>query len=114
MQATYELVLGYDMQVPAMDMAAYRTLTADMEALQQAVEMVEARSEDLTEAFGRELAAGPAYCCARCGHVQPQMSPMHLLMKHVLEAHMRKAVLAFMAAWTCPAGVCWRVWTKTI
>ncbi|KAL3154308.1 hypothetical protein ABBQ32_013793 [Trebouxia sp. C0010 RCD-2024] len=57
-QATYELVLGYDMQVPAMDMAAYRTLTADMEALQQAVEMVEARSEDLTEAFGRELAAG--------------------------------------------------------
>ncbi|KAL3139803.1 hypothetical protein ABBQ38_004104 [Trebouxia sp. C0009 RCD-2024] len=57
-QATYELVLGYGMQVPAMDMAAYRTLTADMEALQQAVEMVEARQEDQTEAFGRDLAAG--------------------------------------------------------
>ena len=63
-QATYELVLGYDMQVPAMDMAAYRTLTADMEALQQAVEMVEARQEDQTEAFGRELAAGLAYYLA--------------------------------------------------
>lgn len=61
MQATYELVLGYDMQVPDMEMAAYRTLTADMDALQQAVEIMEAHQEDQTEAFGRELAAGPAY-----------------------------------------------------
>lgn len=83
-QATYELVLGYGMQVPAMDMAAYRTLTADMEALQQAVEMVEARQEDQTEAFGRDLAAGPALCLVLCCHVQLQMSPMHLLMKHML------------------------------
>lgn len=58
-QAAYELVLGYGMQVPAMEMAAYRTISADMEALQQAVEIVEARQEDQTEAFGRELAAGP-------------------------------------------------------
>lgn len=73
-QATYELVLGYDMQVPDMEMAAYRTLTADMDALQQAVEIVEARQEDQTQAFGRELAAGAALsiavlscrCCLLC------------------------------------------------
>lgn len=63
-QAIYELVVGYGMQVPAMDMAAYRTIAADMEALQQAVETVEARQEDQTEAFGRELAAG--YCRLPC------------------------------------------------
>lgn len=57
-QATYELVLEYGIQVPAMDMAAYHTLTADMNALQQAVEDIEARQEDQTEAFGRELATG--------------------------------------------------------
>ena len=63
-QAAYELVLGYGMQVPAMEMAAYRTISADMEALQQAVEIVEARQEDQTEAFGRELAAG--HCMLPC------------------------------------------------
>lgn len=63
-QAIYELVLGYGMQVPDMDMAAYRTITADMEALQQAVETVEARQEDQTEAFGRELTAG--HCMLPC------------------------------------------------
>lgn len=63
-QAAYELVLGYGMQVPDMDMAAYRTITADMEALQHAVETVEARQENQTEAFGRELAAG--HCTLLC------------------------------------------------
>lgn len=58
-QATYELVLEYGMQVPAMDMASYHTLTADMNALQQAAEDVEAHQEEHTEAFGKELAAGP-------------------------------------------------------
>ena len=57
-QTTYELVLEYGMQVPAMDMAVYNTLTADMNALQQAVEDIEAHREDQTEAFGRELATG--------------------------------------------------------
>ena len=63
-QATYELVLAYGMQVPDMDMAAYRTITADMEALQHAVDIVEAHQEEKTEAFGRELAAG--HCTLSC------------------------------------------------
>ncbi len=57
-QATYELVLEYGMEVPAMDMAAYQTLTADMNALHQVMEDVETRQEEQTEAFGRELANG--------------------------------------------------------
>ena len=76
-QATYELVLGYGMQVPAMDMAAYRTITADMEALQHAVEIVEARQEEQTEAFGRELAAG--HCMLPCSSPLPGLSLMHEL-----------------------------------
>ncbi|KAL0028415.1 hypothetical protein WJX77_005025 [Trebouxia sp. C0004] len=57
-QAAFELVLEYGMTVPAMDMAAYHTLTADMNALQQAAEGVEAHQEERTEAFGRELGNG--------------------------------------------------------
>ena len=57
-QATYQLVLDYSMHVPPMDMAVYHTLTADMNALQQAMEEIEAHQEDQTEAFGRELASG--------------------------------------------------------
>jgi hypothetical protein len=57
-QAAFELVLEYGMTVPAMDMAAYHTLTADMNALQQAAEDVEAHQEEQTEAFGRELGNG--------------------------------------------------------
>ena len=59
-QATYDLVLEYGMTVPPLDMAAYHTLTADMNALQQAVEDVEAHQEERTEAYGRELGNGEA------------------------------------------------------
>ena len=57
-QAAFELVLEFGMTVPAMDMAAYRTLTADMNALQQAAEDAEAHQEEQTEVFGRELGNG--------------------------------------------------------
>ena len=62
-QATYSLILEYGMEVPALEMAAYHTLIADMNSLQQAMDDLESHQEERTEAFSRELSTGLLIDC---------------------------------------------------
>ena len=61
-QATYSLILEYGMEVPALEMAAYHTLTADMNSLQQAMDDLESHQEEHTEALSRELSTSLPNC----------------------------------------------------
>lgn len=54
----YDLVLGYGMQVPALDMAAYKTMPADLAAIVQAMDLLEASQEEQTQLYAKELAEG--------------------------------------------------------
>lgn len=58
----FNLMLGYGMDVPPLDMAAYKTMPSDMTTILQAMDLLDAGQEEQTQLFAKELAEGLSLC----------------------------------------------------
>ena len=54
----FNLVLGYGFEIPALDMAAYKTMPSDISTILQTMDLLEASQEEQTQRFAKELAEG--------------------------------------------------------
>ena len=61
----FNLVLGYSMEIPPLDMAAYKTMPSDITTILQAIDLLDAGQEEQTQVFAKELAGGVSLCT--CG-----------------------------------------------
>lgn len=68
----FDVVLGYGFEIPPLDMAAYRTMPADISTILQVMDVLDAGQEEQTQLFAKELAEGQPVCCSfACSKCQP-------------------------------------------
>lgn len=58
----FNLVVGYGFEIPALDMAAFKTMYPDITTILQVMEVLDAGQEEQTQLFAKDLAEGQLSC----------------------------------------------------